>query len=84
MGKCITNIYPITEGEIIYKGKRITGQRNKDLYWFKREIQAIFQDPYSSLNPKLNIFDIIAEPLSMHAKYSKKKYRIEFLKSWIW
>ena len=31
LGKCITNIYPITEGEIIYKGKRITGQRNKDL-----------------------------------------------------
>lgn len=73
LGKCITNIYPITGGEILYKGKKITNQKNKDLYWFKREIQAVFQDPYSSLNPKLNIFDIIAEPLSMQAKYSKKE-----------
>ena len=72
LGKCIANIYPVTDGEILYKGKKITGQKEKDLYWFKKDIQAIFQDPYSSLNPQLTIFDIVAEPLRTHTIYSKQ------------
>ena len=72
LGKCITNIYPITGGEILYKGKKITNQKNKDLYWFKREIQAVFQDPYSSLNPKLNVFEAadIVIKLSAYSPFS--------------
>lgn len=72
LGKCIANIYPVTDGEILYKGKKITGQKKKDLYWFKKDIQAIFQDPYSSLNPQLTIFDIVAEPLRTHHTDSQK------------
>ena len=72
LGKCIANIYPVTDGDILYKGKKITGQKKKDLYWFKKDIQAIFQDPYSSLNPQLTIFDIVAEPLRTHHTDSQK------------
>ena len=72
LGKCIANIYPVTDGEILFKGKKITEQKERDLYWFKKDIQAIFQDPYSSLNPQLTIFDIVAEPLRAHTMYSKK------------
>lgn len=59
LGKCITNIINPTEGHIIYNGEE--------------NMQAIFQDPYSSLNPSLNIFDIIAEPLRIGNKYSEKE-----------
>lgn len=73
LGKCITNIYPATEGKIFYNNREITGQKHRELSWFRENIQAIFQDPYSSLNPKLNVFDLVAEPLRIGNKYTEKE-----------
>ncbi len=71
LGKCITGITDITEGTVQYKGKDIQDKKTKEI--MQREIQAIFQDPYSSLNPTLTVFDIIAEPIRTRFNYDGKK-----------
>lgn len=73
LGKCITNISPVTEGTILYGGQEVTNKSRKELAWFRKNIQAIFQDPYSSLNPTLNVFDLVAEPLRIGGNYSDKE-----------
>ena len=78
LGRCIVNAYKPTEGEIYFKSKNgieykltdLDGQEQKTL---RKEIQMIFQDPYSSLNPRLTVFDIISEPLKANFKLTKKE-----------
>lgn len=76
LGKCVTNILEATEGEIIYRGVDITKEARGNLGWYRESIQAIFQDPYSSLNPTLNIYDIVAEPLRVNNRNSKEVERL--------
>ena len=73
LGKCITDIHKASSGEIYYEGREIVKAKRKDLAWFRENIQAIFQDPYSSLNPKLNVYDLISEPLRIENKYSEEE-----------
>ena len=54
------------EGEILFKGKDISKIKEKELLEFKKNVQIIFQDPYASLNPLQNIFQIISEPIKFH------------------
>ena len=68
LGKCITGIHDITEGEVYYKGKNINDKDTRKI--MQNEIQAIFQDPYSSLNPTLTVYEIIAEPIKTRLKLS--------------
>ena len=56
-----------TSGSIIYQGEDIFAYRGQQLKRFRQKIQMVFQDPYSSLNPRFSMFDIIAEPLQIHA-----------------
>ena len=56
-----------TSGSIIYRGEDIFAYRGQQLKDFRQKIQMVFQDPYSSLNPRFSMFDIIAEPLRIHA-----------------
>ncbi|MDQ0153890.1 ABC transporter ATP-binding protein [Robertmurraya andreesenii] len=69
-GRAIIGLNKITSGRVTFEGKEITDLRraSKDL---RRDIQMIFQDPYSSLNPKKRVIDIIAEPLRNYEKLSK-------------
>ncbi|MDO5017760.1 MAG: ABC transporter ATP-binding protein [Lagierella massiliensis] len=71
LGKCITGINDITEGTVTYKGKDIKDKDTKKL--MQSEIQAIFQDPYSSLNPTLTVYDIVSEPIKTRLHYDGKK-----------
>lgn len=71
LGKCITGIEDLTDGVVTYKGKDISKKESKAL--MQEEIQAIFQDPYSSLNPTLSVYDIVAEPIITKYNYDKKK-----------
>ena len=55
-----------TGGRILFRGQDITGMRGAGLKEYKRLVQAVFQDPYSSLNPRMQVMDIIGEPLQVH------------------
>ena len=74
VGRTILHLYKPTAGEIIYEGTKIT-PRNIEKY--RREMQIVFQDPYSSLNPRMTVSDIVGEPLDIHHLYSNKKEREE-------
>ena len=63
LGHCILKLTEPSEGTIIYKGQDITHYTTKDMIPLRQQIQVIFQDPYSSLNPRMNISSIIGEAL---------------------
>ena len=74
VGRTILHLYKPTAGEIVYEGTKITpGNIEK----YRREMQIVFQDPYSSLNPRMTVSDIVGEPLDIHHLYSNKKEREE-------
>ncbi len=62
-----------TGGQIFYKGQDVTEYKGKDLRKLRRNIQIIFQDPYSSLNPRMTVGDIVAEPWAIHPDLVKGK-----------
>lgn len=66
VGKCIVGLNPIHQGEILYKGKNIRSFTRGEKADYKREVQMIFQDPYSSLNPRISIGRAIREPMDVH------------------
>ncbi len=66
-GRCILRLYPATSGEIRFEDRDVVAMRGKELKWYRRNVQVIFQDPYASLNPRMTIREIVAEPLVIHA-----------------
>lgn len=76
-GRTIMQLNNAKEGEIIYKGKDVIKMNKKELLQFRREVQIIFQDPYSSLNPRKTIGSAIMEPMEVHKVYSSAKERRE-------
>jgi peptide/nickel transport system ATP-binding protein len=80
-GKAIIGLVKITSGQILYEGNDITQYIGKNHSPYRRSVQMIFQDAYSSLNPKKRVLDIIAEPLRNFEKLSAKeeKKRIDEL-----
>jgi oligopeptide/dipeptide ABC transporter ATP-binding protein len=65
-GRCILRLEKPTEGAILYDGVDIAKLGRKDLVSLRRRIQVIFQDPYSSLNPRMKVGAIVAEPMQVH------------------
>jgi oligopeptide transport system ATP-binding protein len=65
-GRCILQLERATEGEILFDGVSLTTLNRAELSNLRRRIQVIFQDPYSSLNPRMKIGEIIAEPIRVH------------------
>ena len=65
-GRCILQLERPTEGEILFDGVNLTSLDRKALSGLRRRIQVIFQDPYSSLNPRMKVGDIIGEPIYVH------------------
>ena len=74
VGRTILHLYKPTAGEIIYNGTKITPQNIRN---FRQEMQIVFQDPYSSLNPRMTVSDIVGEPLDIHGLYATKAERAE-------
>ena len=66
-GRCILRLERPTAGAILYDGVDIAKVEGNDLLALRRRIQVIFQDPYSSLNPRMKVGDILAEPMKVHA-----------------
>src|SRR5580700_5994808 len=63
VGKAILRLYPVTDGEVYLGGERIDNLPPGKLRPLRRHIQVVFQDPFSSLNPRQRVRDIIAEPI---------------------
>jgi peptide/nickel transport system ATP-binding protein len=72
LSKCILGLQPVTAGKILFKGKTISQYGESEFRKLRRAIQIIFQDPYSSLNQRMNIRDTLAEPMIVHGLVSKK------------
>ena len=64
VGKAILKLFPITSGEVVLDGQRIDAMSSGTLRPIRRRIQVVFQDPFSSLNPRLKVRDILAEPIT--------------------
>ena len=84
LGRAIMQLEKITSGKIFYKGRDITHLSKTALQNLRKEIQIIFQDPFSSLNPRISIGNAILEPMNVHGILSndkeRKTYVIELLK----
>ena len=78
LGRSIIKLYEPTSGEIIYKGNRISDKKiyKKEKKYLNKSMQIIFQDSTSSLNPRMTVADIIAEPLKIQGIYNSKEERL--------
>lgn len=74
VGRTILHLYNPTGGEILFDGKPVN---TKTIDEMRKEMQMVFQDPYSSLNPRMTVEDIIGEPLDVHKMYKTKEERRE-------
>jgi oligopeptide transport system ATP-binding protein len=65
-GRCILRLERPTAGEILFDGQDVNRMQRRELVALRRRMQVIFQDPYSSLNPRMKVGDIISEPIKVH------------------
>ena len=79
LGRTILHLEKATNGSIFYKGKDITHLTSHELKLLRKEIQIIFQDPFSSLNPRITVGNAILEPMKVHNIFSSNKERIEYV-----
>jgi peptide/nickel transport system ATP-binding protein len=66
LGKLILHLEPPTSGEVRFDGREVFHLKGADLLDYRRRVQVVFQDPFASLDPRMKVFDIIAEPWSIH------------------
>ena len=74
-GRTIIKLYEPTEGQIIFKGQDISKLKKSEMLPFRKNMQMIFQDPYASLNTRMTVGDIIAEPLEIHGMATKAEMK---------
>jgi peptide/nickel transport system ATP-binding protein len=75
LGRTILKLVKPTSGQIVYDGNDITGIGTKEMRSYRKEMQIIFQDPYSSLNPRITIGEAIMEPMRVHGVFKNDKER---------
>lgn len=71
LGRSILQLAPTTEGTVTFDGTQLTGMSNSQMVPWRRRMQMIFQDPYASLNPRMTVFETLAEPLLYHGLANK-------------
>ena len=76
-GRAIARLAPITEGTVSYNGQCLNNLANSEFFPYRKKIQVIFQDPFGSLNPRMTVYSIIAEPLDIHFKEWNKARKID-------
>jgi len=75
-GKLILRLQDPTEGQVLWRGRRIDQLNRADMRPVRRELQAVFQDPYSSLNPRMRAVDIVAEPIRNYESLPATEVRL--------
>ena len=71
-GKAILQLQPPTSGSVKFQGEELVGKTRKQMRGIRRDLQVVFQDPYASLNPRIPVNAIVAEPLQIHGLYGKQ------------
>ena len=66
LGRALIGLQPVNDGEVLFAGATISGLKRRQLKPYRRDLQMIFQDPYSSLNPRMTVMDILTEGLEEH------------------
>ncbi len=82
VGRLALGLLEPTAGEITFEGVNLAGLTKEELRRIKRDMQIIFQDPYSSLNPRMTAGDIIGEPLQIHGVAGGKRRRTAWPPCW--
>ena len=77
LGRTVLRLVDPTDGEVIFKGKPLHSMSTDELRDVRKDIQIIFQDPYSSLNPRITVGEAILEPMKVHKLYANEKERKE-------
>ena len=75
VGRCLLRLIEPTRGEIKFADRDVRALSGADLRALRREMQIIFQDPYASLNPRMRVRDIVAEPLIIHRIGGRREQR---------
>jgi peptide/nickel transport system ATP-binding protein len=80
IGRCLVRAYPITDGEIIYKGRNkdvvdLAKLNNRELQPYRQDMRMIFQDPYSSINPRMTIFEVVSEVLRVNKLFPRDEMK---------
>lgn len=83
-GRTILRLYEPTSGEAIFEGQNIYDLSPKEMKEHRKEMQMIFQDPYASLDPRMTVEEIIAEPLVIYGIGNKKSAESASSSSWKW
>jgi len=73
LGRVLLHLLESTDGKFYFEGKDITVVNNEELKYLRKNMQMIFQDPYSSLDPRMTVDEIIGEPLKIHKVYKNKE-----------
>jgi oligopeptide transport system ATP-binding protein len=76
LARLTCRLLPVTEGSVEFEGRDVTNLKGRDLRQFRRQVQMIFQDPYSSLNPRKRVGAIIADPFEIHGIANGKELKL--------
>jgi oligopeptide/dipeptide ABC transporter ATP-binding protein len=72
-GRLLLKLLPATSGEVLYKGRDLTKLSPGQMRPLRRDLQIVFQDPYASLDPRMTVNEIVAEPLRIHGQYGNSR-----------
>lgn len=72
-GRAVLQLHKPTSGSVRFQGRELTSMSTRELRPIRKDLQIVFQDPYASLNPKLPVNDIVAEPLKVHKQWHKRE-----------
>lgn len=77
LGRTILRLLPLSGGQLLFDGKDVSKLQDKEMLELRKQMQIVFQDPFSSLDPKMTVSQIIEEPLRIHKLYKDKKKQSE-------